>query len=353
MALRVVHMEALYNRHFLGVQVDKNNIQLRLKIDSNSDLLSDTDRGLFVSPPSWGQVKDKPDNFIFKDGNYVKLSAEFMTAESGFKVVSNDGKWLRWSFNPADNQFKIKRSEGAGEIAFPQEKTNQKVAYQSWVKKQLGNIITGPGRPDDLETTKVDGVSVLEGVNTDGTVYYSTNGHQYNGAHVWQKRNGKWICTDGDTGLINVTYRSYKIHNGRASYVKFRRIGQNVYVYMGGLAFDLFGYAGKKEKGYSRRQPGRIEIIPIAGIPEGFRADSSQNYILFDDDTNKPVASLYIGGSGDSNFARITPYNNDPKVTGDDLIPDIGPFNLRAPSIVYTTSEPWPKNLPNVPPIKP
>lgn len=353
MALRVVHMEALYDKHFLGVQVDKNNIQLRLKINPTDNLLAETDNGLFVAYPSWGQVKDKPDNFIFKDGNYVKLSAEFMTAESGFKVVNSDGKWLRWSFNPADGQFKLKRSEGAGEIAFPQEKANQQVAYQSWVKKQLGNIITGPGRPDDFETTKVDGVSPLTGYNNDGTVYYSTNGHLYNGAHVWQKRNGKWTCIDGDTGLINVPYVSYKTHNGRVSYIKFRRIGQSVYVYMGGLEYDLFGYAGKKEKGFSKRQPGRIDVIQQGNIPTGFRADSSQNYLLFDDDTNRPVASLYIGGIGDSNFARITPFNDDLTVRGDALIPDIGPKNLRVPSIVYTTSEPWPKNLPNVPPIKP
>lgn len=51
------------------------------------------------------------------------------------------------------------------------------------------------------------------------------------------------------------------------------------------------------------------------------------------------------GGVGDSNFMRFTPYHADPKVKGNDAIPDIGPKNLRPPAMMWTTSDPWPDKV--------
>ena len=113
----------------------------------------------------------------------------------------------------------------------------------------------------------------------------------------------------------------------------------------GGLSWGLFGYLGKTEKGYLPRQPGRVEVIGTSGIPLGFRADESCGFSLYDDDTNRAIAGIYVGGVGDSNFMRFTPYHADPKVKGNDAIPDIGPKNLRPPAMMWTTSDPWPDRV--------
>ena len=131
------------------------------------------------------------------------------------------------------------------------------------------------------------------------------------------------------------------------AYVKLQRINNTVYCFMGGLSFDLFGYAGKTEKGFYSRQPARIEVIGQGDIPEGFRASASLNFQLFDDDTNRPVAGVYVGGVKDSNFMRFTPYKEG--ATGrptNDWIPDVGSSNLRPQAMAWTTDEPFPMRLP-------
>lgn len=148
----------------------------------------------------------------------------------------------------------------------------------------------------------------------------------------------------GNTSLI--TLKNTKSLKPNA-YIKQQRINNTVYCFMGGLSFDLFGYAGKKENGFYSRQPARIEVIGQGGIPEGFRASVSLNFQLFDDDSNKPVAGVYVGGVKDANFMRFTPYKEG--ATGNpsnDWIPDVGPTNLRPQAMVWTADEPFPTKLP-------
>ena len=200
----------------------------------------------------------------------------------------------------------------------------------------LSTTIIGVGRPDKPETTG----SKIKGNEPNGSVYESTDGANV-GAWQWQKRNGKWVVTDGDTGLVNAVTKNLK----PGAYIKFRRQGNFVTCHMGGLSWGLFGYLGKNEKGYSPRQAGRVEVIGSGGIPLGFRADDSCGFSLFDDDTNRAVAGIYVGGVGDSNFMRFTPYHADPKINGNEAIPDIGPKNLRPPAMMWTTSDPWPDRV--------
>lgn len=197
-------------------------------------------------------------------------------------------------------------------------------------------IITGNGRPDKPETTG----GKITGKEPNGTLYESSDGGRV-GAWKWQKRNGKWMVTDGDTGLVNAVTKNLK----PGAYIKLRRQGNLVSCHMGGLSWGLFGYLGKKESGFSPRQAGRVEVIGSGGIPLGFRADDSCGFSLFDDDTNRAVAGIYVGGVGDSNFMRFTPYHADPKIKGNDAIPDIGPKNLRPPAMMWTTSDPWPDKV--------
>ncbi len=73
----------------------------------------------------------------------------------------------------------------------------------------------------------------------------------------------------------------------------------------------------------------------------GFRAVSSLSYSFYDDDTGRSVANLYIGGKQDANFMRITPFHENPKIRGNDAIPDIGASNLRTLAIIWVTNDKW------------
>lgn len=230
----------------------------------------------------------------------------------------------------------------ATKFATPSDIDNKTIVLNSDNKLEVAytsNALVGPGRPDDPSTTN----GVIKDTETDGMMYQSTDGAGV-GAYLWQRVNDKWVVVYGNTGLI--TLKNTKSLKPNA-YIKLQRINNTVYCFMGGLSFDLFGYAGKTEKGFYSRQPARIEVIGQGGIPVGFRASVSLNFQLFDDDTNKPVAGVYVGGVKDANFMRFTPYKEG--ATGkptNDWIPDVGPTNLRPQAMVWTTDEPFPTKLP-------
>jgi len=230
----------------------------------------------------------------------------------------------------------------ATKFATPLDIDNKTIVINSDHKLEVAytsNALIGPGRPDKPDTTG----GVIKGTEHDGMMYQSTNGAGV-GAYLWQCVNDKWVVVYGNTGLI--TLKNTKSLKPNA-YIKLQRINNTVYCFMGGLSFDLFGYAGKKENGFYSRQPARIEVIGQGGIPVGFRANVSLNFQLFDDDTNKPVAGVYVGGVKDANFMRFTPYKEG--ATGNptnDWIPDVDPTNLRPQAMVWTTDEPFPTKLP-------
>ena len=155
-------------------------------------------------------------------------------------------------------------------------------------------VVLGRGRPDKPDTTgdKITGEEPkIKGNEPNGTIYESSDGGGV-GAWKWQKRNGKWVVIDGDTGLVNAVTKNLK----PGAYIKLRRQGNLVSCHMGGLQWGLFGYLGKNEKDFKPRQAGRVEVISQGGIPLGFRADDSCGFSLFDDDTNRAVAGIYVGG---------------------------------------------------------
>lgn len=196
----------------------------------------------------------------------------------------------------------------------------------------LSTTIVGVGRPDKPDTTN----GKIKGTEPNGSVYESIDGASV-GAWQWQKRDGVWVVTVGDTGLITLKTQNLKA----GAYVKLQRINNIVFCFMGGLNWGLFGYKGKKEGGFIPRQAGRIDIVAQGNIPIGFRAVSSLSYSFYDDDTGRSVANLYIGGKQDANFMRITPFHENPKIRGNDAIPDIGASNLRTPAIIWVTNDKW------------
>ena len=196
----------------------------------------------------------------------------------------------------------------------------------------LSTTIVGAGRPDKPDTTN----GKIKGTEPNGSVYDSIDGAGV-GAWQWQKRDCVWVVTAGDTGLITLKTQNLKA----GAYVKLQRINNIVFCFMGGLQWGLFGYLGKTEKGYTPRQAGRLDIVGQGNIPVGFRAVSSLSYSFYDDDTGRSVANLYIGGKQDSNFMRITPFHENPKIRGNDAIPDVGAKNLRTPAIIWITDDKW------------
>lgn len=196
----------------------------------------------------------------------------------------------------------------------------------------LSTTIVGAGRPDKPDTTN----GKIKGTEPNGSVYDSIDGAGV-GAWQWQKRDGVWVVIVGDTGLITLKTQNLKA----GAYVKLQRINNIVFCFMGGLNWGLFGYKGKKEGGFIPRQAGRIDIVAQGNIPIGFRAVSSLSYSFYDDDTGRSVANLYIGGKQDANFMRITPFHENPKIRGNDAIPDIGASNLRTPAIIWVTNDKW------------
>ena len=100
-------------------------------------------------------------------------------------------------------------------------------------------VVLGSGRPDKPDTTG----GKITGNEPNGTIYESSDGGRV-GAWKWQKRNGKWMVTDGDTGLVNAVTKNLK----PGAYIKLRRQGNLVSCHMGGLSWGLFGYLGKTEK---------------------------------------------------------------------------------------------------------
>ena len=109
----------------------------------------------------------------------------------------------------------------------------------------------------------------------------------------------------------------------------------------GGWTWGLLGQLGKTEKGQIPRQAGRSESVGQGYMPVGVRAVSSLSYAFYDEKKGRSAANLYIGGKQDSNFMRITPFHENPKIRGNDAIPDIGASNLRAPTIIWVTNDKW------------
>lgn len=138
-----------------------------------------------------------------------------------------------------------------------------------------------------------------------------------------------------DTGLVTLVTTT-NVETGAT--LKLRRIGNVVFLFGGGLRYDLFGVKGKTETGFRAQAGGlqnRIKLVDNQGIPVGFRADASTIASLYNDDTRDTEGSIYIAGVKDSNYIGYT-FPTSP-------YPDVGTKNLRVPIISWTTSDPFPE----------
>ena len=204
-------------------------------------------------------------------------------------------------------------SDGGGNVTLPTSSQNAPTSSSELI---------GEGMPNG----KVEG--------TLGQTYVDTR--KTNGALKWIKRtpsgNQGWAVLDGDTGwkALNV---SSKLGN---SYVKVRRVNDNVYVQFGGLQWGWFGIVRRGGLGFVAH-PGNREkkcfILTNGQMPYGYRTATSLIGPIYNDD-GVSYGTWYLGGYGDANHLRFQFL--DPIPTDKDI------GDIRVSNISYVTDDPWP-----------
>ena len=203
-----------------------------------------------------------------------------------------------------------------------------------------GGTITLPssGQNASTSSTELIGTGMPNGKVEGklGQTYVDTA--KTNGALKWIKRtpsgNTGWAVLDGDTGWKTLNSTS-KLG---ASFVKVRRINDNVQLQFGGLQWSWFGIVRRGGLGFVAH-PGNREkkvfILTNGQIPYGYRTATSLIGPIYNDD-GVPYGTWYLGGYGDANHLRFQFLDPIPADK------DIG--DIRVSNISYFTDDPWPTN---------
>ena len=171
-----------------------------------------------------------------------------------------------------------------------------------------------------------------------GTTYIDKN--KTNGAFKWIKTtnggNRGWEVLTGDTGWRALNIVS-KLGN---SYVKVRRVNNEVTYQFGGLSWGWFGIVRRGGAGYVMQTTDierNCKILNDGGVPEGFRTPNSLIGAIYND-RGIAYGTWYIGNGGDANQLRFQFLNPIPTDS------DIG--DIRVSQISYLTDDQWPQQLP-------
>lgn len=209
-------------------------------------------------------------------------------------------------------------SDGGGSVNLPTSSQNEPAATTS------SSELTGAGIPEG----KVEG--------TLGQTYVDLR--RTNGAVKWIKTtnsgNTGWAVLYGDTGwkTLNIVSKL------GASYLKVRRLNNQVSYQFGGLSWGWFGIVRRGGPGY-QIQPSDKErnvfILGLQGIPQGYRSEGSLIGPIYND-KGIQYGTWYLGGLGDSNMLRFQ--FTDPVPTDRDI------GDIRVSTISYVTNDPWPTN---------
>ena len=189
-----------------------------------------------------------------------------------------------------------------------------------------GTDLKGEGFPYDLKADI-------------GTTYVDTTAK--NGAYKWIKKSPgtgwrTWSILAGDTGSVRPNNIQSNLDN---AYIELRRINSTVEITFGGLKWGWFGIKRRGSEGYypqSSDKERNVTILPIGGLPLGFRPTGSKIGIMMND-KGKRYGTWYVGGSSDKNHVRLQ--FDDPVPTDQDIT------DIRFTSMSYTTDDPWPETL--------
>ena len=195
----------------------------------------------------------------------------------------------------------------------------------------------GPATPT-TSSSELSGNGMPEG-KVDGTLgqtYVDMN--RTNGAVKWIKTtpSGKigWAILYGDTGwkTLNIVSKL------GGSYLKVRRLNNQVSYQFGGLSWGWFGIVRRGGPGYQLQPSDRernVFILGLQGIPVGYRSEGSLIGPIYND-KGVQYGTWYLGGLGDSNMLRFQ--FTDPVPTDRDI------GDIRVSTISYVTNDPWPTN---------
>lgn len=209
-------------------------------------------------------------------------------------------------------------SDGGGSVNLPTTGQNEPASTTS------SSELTGAGIPEG----KVEG--------TLGQTYVDLR--KTNGAVKWIKTtdSGKtgWAVLYGDTGwkTLNIVSKL------GGSYLKVRRLNNQVSYQFGGLSWGWFGIVRRNGPGYSVQPSDRernVFILGLQGIPSGYRSEGSLIGPIYND-KGVQYGTWYLGGLGDSNMLRFQ--FTDPVPTDRDI------GDIRVSTISYVTNDPWPAN---------
>ena len=207
-------------------------------------------------------------------------------------------------------------SDGGGSVNLPTTGQNEPASTTS------SSELTGAGIPEG----KVEG--------TLGQTYVDLR--KTNGAVKWIKTtdSGKtgWAVLYGDTGwkTLNIVSKL------GGSYLKVRRLNNQVSYQFGGLSWGWFGIVRRNGPGYSVQPSDRernVFILGLQGIPLGYRSEGSLIGPIYND-KGIQYGTWYLGGLGDSNMLRFQ--FADPVPTDRDI------GDIRVSTISYVTNDPWP-----------
>ena len=209
-------------------------------------------------------------------------------------------------------------SDGGGSVNLPTSNQNEPASTTS------SSELSGAGIPEG----KVEG--------TLGQTYVDLR--KTNGAVKWIKTtdSGKsgWAVLYGDTGWKNLNI----VSKLGGSYLKVRRLNNQVSFQFGGLSWGWFGIVRRNGPGYQVQPSDRernVFILGLQGIPVGYRSEGSLIGPIYND-KGVPYGTWYLGGLGDSNMLRFQ--FTDPVPTDRDI------GDIRVSTISYVTNDPWPIN---------
>ena len=198
-----------------------------------------------------------------------------------------------------------------------------------------GNSVTLPASQYEIHGTGMPNGVVEAEI---GTTYIDKN--KTNGAFKWIKTtdggNQGWEVLTGDTG-----WRALNILSKLgSSFVKVRRVNNEVTYQFGGLSWGWFGIVRRGGVGYVTQTTDTERncfIVGEHGIPAGFRTPNSLIGSIYND-RGIVYGTWYVGNGGDANHLRFQFLNPIPTDS------DIG--DIRVSQISYLTDEPWPQQLP-------
>ena len=198
------------------------------------------------------------------------------------------------------------------------------------------NIISGNGRPDSPDTTRVlvnnNWVNLIKGNEPNGTIYNSLNGAGV-GAWLWQKQNNQWQPISADTGVRRITRN---VHNIKSGNVSLRRINNLVECTFGGGQWGAIYFYGTNNKDFRKKShPKRMDIVGNSGIPTGFRPVNNTMLPFYGDD-GEHLGMVYIGGISNYNYIELR-FQDKPPAEDMDIV--------RMPVIYWITNEPFPSNI--------